>query len=221
MQSGIKSSNWKIHWTHGNRNSKLCRRKWTTTRQRLAHFVSTRLARWSHCVFDCARWGRQNANQDLRLASLKKEVEAQGEDYGQLNIAFAAKQQELDMARSPVLPTDALLTSSLCGQTKRKYSDKGTGGINTPVTALRDKAQATRRGSSLFGPAFKPRPSAVSSRMGDETLMPRVSVRPRLTNTLASSTTSVNTTIITVDPAVQFAKSIAPPPKQPSYSRGY
>src|SRR5260370_14030558 len=94
-------------------------------------------------------------------------------------------------------------------------------GINGAVEGLRDKGQATRRESSLFGPTSKPRPSAVSSRMGDETLTPRVSVRPKLTNTLASSTTSVNTTISTGETAVQFAKSIAPPPKQPIYSRDY
>jgi chromosome segregation ATPase len=50
---------------------------------------------------------QQNADQDLKVVSLKKESENQTEVLTQLNIALEAKQQELEMVR-------ALLLSSRC-----------------------------------------------------------------------------------------------------------
>jgi hypothetical protein len=86
--------------------------------------------------------------------------------------------------------------------------------VNTPATALRDKAQATRRESSLFGPTHKPRPSIVTSKMG-ETPTPRPSVRAKSTiNVLGSSTTSVGTNTTTGETATRFVKSIVRPPQE-------
>jgi len=84
--------------------------------------------------------------------------------------------------------------------------------MNTPATALRDKAQATRRESSLFGPTPKPRPSAVSNKPSGETPTPRPSVRHKsMVNPLGSSTTSVGTNTTTGETPMRFARSIAPP----------
>jgi chromosome segregation ATPase len=56
---------------------------------------------------------KQNADQDLQLIALKKGLEAKIEDFYQLNIALDAKQQELNMVRTLLLPSPAgiLLTS--------------------------------------------------------------------------------------------------------------
>ena len=84
--------------------------------------------------------------------------------------------------------------------------------MNTPATALRDKAQAIRRESSLFGPTPKPRPSGVFSKTSGETPTPRPSVRHK--DALSSSTTSVGTNATTGETAAKFAKNIAPLPRE-------
>ena len=94
---------------------------------------------------------RQNANQDLRLASLKKEVEAQGEDYGQLNIAFAAKQQELDMARSPVLPYGCIANEQLVWTDETEIFRQGHRGHQHPRHSFAGQSTSyTKRVISLW-----------------------------------------------------------------------
>jgi chromosome segregation ATPase len=51
----------------------------------------------------------QNADQDLQLVSLKKDLEAKTEDFFQLNIALDAKQQELNMVRPVSLPLRCMI----------------------------------------------------------------------------------------------------------------
>jgi chromosome segregation ATPase len=58
---------------------------------------------------------KQNANQDFKVLSLKKELDTRTEDLNQLDIALEAKQQELNMVC-------ALLLSSRCIIDRRIYA---------------------------------------------------------------------------------------------------